>query len=49
VKALQADTAVQYMVVSLRTGSKLLINPDGSDVSNGQPLATVGPGSSQQI
>lgn len=49
VKALQADTAVQYMVVSLRTGSKLLINPDGSDVPNGQPLATVGPGSSQQI
>jgi hypothetical protein len=41
VKALQADTAVQYMVVGLRTGSKLLINPDGSDIPSGQQFATV--------
>jgi hypothetical protein len=41
VKALQADTAVQYLVVGLRTGSKLLINPDGSHVPSGQQLATV--------
>jgi hypothetical protein len=41
VKALQADTAVPYMVVGLRTGSKFLINPDGTDVPSGQPLAAV--------
>jgi len=41
VKALQADSAVQYMVVSLRTGSKLLINPDGSDIPSGKQLAPV--------
>jgi hypothetical protein len=49
VKALQADTAVPYMVVGLRTGSKLLINPDGSDVPSGPQLATVLPHSPQQI
>jgi hypothetical protein len=49
VKALQADRAVQYMVVGLRTGSKFLINPDGSDAPRGQLLHTLGPDSSQQI
>jgi hypothetical protein len=49
VKALQADTAVPYMVVGLRTGSKFLINPDGSDAPRAQLLHTVGPDSSQQI
>jgi hypothetical protein len=49
VKALQADTPIQYMVVSLRTGSKLLINPDGSDVPSGQQLDTARPESSQQV
>jgi hypothetical protein len=41
VKALQAETAVPYMVVGLRTGSKLLINPDSFDGPSGQQLATV--------
>jgi hypothetical protein len=49
VKVLQADTAVPYMVVGLRTGSKLLISPDASDVPSGQQLDTVRPSSSQQI
>lgn len=36
VNELQAGTAAQYMVVGLRTGSKLLISPDGSDLRGGQ-------------
>jgi len=49
VKALQSETPAQYMVVSLRTGSKFLINPDGSDVPSGQQLDTARPASSQQV
>jgi hypothetical protein len=49
VKVLQADTAVQYMVVGLRTGSKLLINPDGSGGPSGPQLVTVRSPGSQQI
>jgi hypothetical protein len=49
VKELNAGSAAQYMVVSLRTGSKLLINPDGSHIPSGQQLDAAQPEGSQQI
>jgi hypothetical protein len=48
VKELQADTAAQYMIVGLRTGSKLLINPDVSDRPSAQQPDTAPPQSCQQ-
>jgi hypothetical protein len=48
VKTLQAGTAAQYMVVGLRTGSKLLIDPDVSDRVSRQQPEVARPESSQQ-
>jgi hypothetical protein len=49
VNELQADAAAQYMVVALRTGSKLLISPDGSDLRGGQQPDAARPAGSPQL